>query len=90
MQTLTGRNFFHSPGLVKGLRSEQSVLVANNAKPAKVATKAGMRPRRTRAQLEREVLKICPKASPNVDFTSALKAFPPIVPVLNGVGTPLS
>ena len=73
MKTLTTREFFHSPGLVKALRSGQSILVTDNGKPALVVTKAGKRPRRTRAQLEREARDICPAATPKVDFTSALR-----------------
>jgi hypothetical protein len=72
MKTLTTREFFHSPWLVKALRSGQSVLVTENGKPALVVTKAGKRPRRTRVQLEGEAREICPEATPKVNFTSAL------------------
>src|SRR6266851_1146553 len=72
MKTLTTREFFHSPGLVKALRSGHSILVTENGKPALVVTKVGKRPRRTRAQLEREAKEICPEPTPKVDFTSAL------------------
>ena len=73
MKTLTTREFFHSPGLVKGLRSGQSILVTDNGKPALVVTKAGERPRKTRAELEREAREVCPEATPKVNFTAALK-----------------
>lgn len=73
MKTLTTREFFRSPGLVKALRPGQSIVVTDNGKPALTVTKAGERPRRSRAQLERENRDICPAATPKVDFTAALK-----------------
>ena len=73
MKTLTTREFFHSPGLVKGIRAGQSIVVTDNGKPALIVTKAGKRPRKTRAELEREAGEICPKANPIVNFTAALK-----------------
>lgn len=73
MKTLTTREFFHSPGLMKALRPGQSVLVTDKGKPALTVTKAGGRPRKTRADLEREALEICPEARPKVNFTAALK-----------------
>src|SRR5205807_759211 len=73
MKTLTTREFFHSPSIVKALRSGESAVVTDNGKPALVVTKAGKRPRKTRADLEREAREICPKAYPKVNFTAALK-----------------
>ena len=73
MKTLTTREFFHSPGIVKALRSGQSVIVTDNGKPTLVVTKAGKRPRKTRADLEREAREICPVTRPKVNFTAALK-----------------
>jgi antitoxin (DNA-binding transcriptional repressor) of toxin-antitoxin stability system len=72
MKTLTTREFFHSPGLVKSLRPGQSVVVTDSGKPSLTVTKAGQRPRKTRADLEREAKEICPEASPKVNFTTAL------------------
>ena len=74
MKTLTTREFFHSPGLVKALRSGQSIVVTDNGKPALIVTKPGKRPRRSRADLEREAREISPQAKPKVNFTAALKA----------------
>ena len=73
MKTLTTREFFHFPGLVKALRPGQSIVVTDNGKPALTVTKAGERPRRSRAQWERENRDVCPTATPKVDFTAALK-----------------
>jgi antitoxin (DNA-binding transcriptional repressor) of toxin-antitoxin stability system len=73
MKTLTTREFFHSPGLVKALRPGQSILVTDNGKPALTVTKTGNRPRKSRADLEREALEICPDAKPKVNFTAALR-----------------
>lgn len=72
MKTLTTREFFHSPGIVKALRSGQSVVVTDNGQPALIVTKTGKRPRRTRQLLEREALEICPSPGPKVNFTAAL------------------
>ena len=74
MKTLTTREFFHSPGIVKALRSGQSVFVTDNGKPALMVTKAGKRPRKTRADLDREAREICPVPRPKVDFTEALNS----------------
>ncbi len=73
MKTLTTREFFHSPGIVKSLRAGQSVIVTDNGKPALVVTKAGKRPRRSRADLEREARAICAANHPKVNFTAVLK-----------------
>jgi antitoxin (DNA-binding transcriptional repressor) of toxin-antitoxin stability system len=73
MKTLTTREFFHSPGLMKSLQSGQSVVVTDHGKSALLVTKAARRPRRKRIQLEREALEICPEPNSKVNFTSALK-----------------
>jgi antitoxin (DNA-binding transcriptional repressor) of toxin-antitoxin stability system len=74
IKTLTTREFFHAPGLIKALRSGQSIVVTDNGKPALIVTKPGKRRRRSRANLEREAREICPQAKPKVNFTEALKA----------------
>ena len=56
MKTMTTREFFHTPGLIKTLRPGQSVVVTDNGKPSLVVTKPGRRPRKTLADLEREAL----------------------------------
>jgi len=73
MKTLTTREFFHSPGLVKGLRAGESFVVTDNGRPALLVTKAGKRPRRTRAELDRLAAEICPDTKPGVNFTAVLK-----------------
>jgi hypothetical protein len=73
MKTLTTREFFHSPGLTKALRPGQAFVVTDNGKPSFTVTKAGQRPRRTRADLEREARLICPQDRPKVNFTAAMK-----------------
>ncbi len=73
MKTVTTREFFHAPGLVKSLRPGQSLIVTDNGAPAFTVTKVGKRPRKTRADLEREAREICPDDGPKVDFTAALK-----------------
>ncbi len=73
MKTITTREFFHSPGLVKALRPGQSIIVTDNGRPALKVTKAGQRPRKTRADLEREAAEICPRLKPKVNFAAALR-----------------
>lgn len=70
---MTTREFFHSPGIVKALRSGQSVVVTDNGEPALIVTKAGKRPRRSRADLQRENREIFPQARPKWNLTQALK-----------------
>lgn len=73
MKTMTTREFFHSPGIVKALRSGQSVIVTDNGKPALVVTKSGQRPRRSRVDLERENLEIFPDERPKWNLTEVLR-----------------
>jgi hypothetical protein len=73
MKTLSTREFFHSPGLVKSLHPGQSLVVTDNGASAFTVTKAGKRPRKTRAELEREAREISPRATPRVNFTEAIR-----------------
>ena len=73
MKTMTTREFFHSPGISKSMRPGQSILVTDNGRPALMVTKAGQRPRKTRADLERDALEICPVDRPKVNFTEAIR-----------------
>ena len=73
MKTMTTREFFHSPGLVKSLRPGQSMIVTDNGKPAMTVTKAGQRPRRTREELEREAHEIFPGRRPKINFTALIQ-----------------
>jgi PHD/YefM family antitoxin component YafN of YafNO toxin-antitoxin module len=54
MKTLTIREFFHSPSLVKALSPGQSLLVTSNGKPELIVTKAERRPRKTAEQWQKE------------------------------------
>jgi antitoxin (DNA-binding transcriptional repressor) of toxin-antitoxin stability system len=72
MKRITTREFLHGPGLVKTMKAGQNLLVTDKGKPSFLITKVGARPRKTRADLEREVLEICPKPRPKVNFTAAL------------------
>lgn len=73
VKTLTTREFFHSPGLVKSLRPGQSLVVTDNGKPAMTVTKAGKRPRKTMADLEREAREICPDDRGKLDLVGAIR-----------------
>src|SRR5260370_13497916 len=73
VKTMTTREFFHSPGIVKALRSGQSVVVTDNGKPALIVTKAGQRPRRSLADLEKENREIFPDERSRWSLTRPLK-----------------
>ena len=73
MKTMTTREFFHTPGLVKALRPGESVTVTDKGTASFTVTKPGSRSPRTRADLEREALEICPEARPIVNFTAVLR-----------------
>jgi hypothetical protein len=72
MKTVTIREFYHSLAL-NTLRSGQSLIVTDKIKTKFIVTKPGKPQRKTRADLEREALEICPKATPRVNFTEALR-----------------
>jgi hypothetical protein len=74
MKTITAREFFHWPSTVKALHAGQSLAVTDNGVPSFIVTKAGRRPRRTLADLEREAREVCPQPRKHkVDFTSAIR-----------------
>ncbi len=58
MKSLTMREFFHSPSLVKSLHAGQSLVVTSRGKPDLLVTKAGGRRKRTAAELRREARKL--------------------------------
>lgn len=74
MKTITSREFYHTPALVNALPPGKSLVVSDNGKPKFIVTKAGKRPRRTAADLEREARDIFPGERPQVDLTAALKS----------------
>ncbi|SPE56577.1 hypothetical protein SBV1_2450014 [Verrucomicrobia bacterium] len=73
MKTLTTREFYHSPGVLKALRPGQSVLVTDKGKPALIVTKAGRRPIKTAADLRREAKELFPDPRPPVNFTAIMR-----------------
>ena len=73
MKTVTTREFFHAPGLVKGLRPGQSLLVTDHGAPHFTVTKAGNRPVKTAGDLHREAKEIFGGNRPKVNFTSLIK-----------------
>jgi hypothetical protein len=73
MKTVTSREFFHMPDLVKSLRPGQALLVTDDGKLSFTLTKAKTRGRRTREDLEREAREISPAGRPKVNFTAASK-----------------
>jgi hypothetical protein len=73
MKTMTTREFFHSPGLMKALRPGQSVTVTDNGEPAFTVTRAGKRRIKTVEDLRREAKEIFPDVRPKVNFTEIMK-----------------
>ena len=73
MKTLTIREFFHSPALVKSLHAGQTLVVTANGKPDLIVTKAGSRPRKTAAELQREARKLLVKPGKKVDTVPVLR-----------------
>jgi antitoxin (DNA-binding transcriptional repressor) of toxin-antitoxin stability system len=73
VKTITTREFYHSPGIVKGLRAGQSVVVTDNGRVSFTVVKAGQRPKKTAADLRREAHAISPKKRPKLNFTAWLK-----------------
>lgn len=72
MKTITTREFFHSPGLVSSLHAGQSLVVTDNGKPNFVVTKAGNRPRKTLADLNREARSHFKRKLPKTDYVQYL------------------
>ena len=73
MKTITTREFFHAPGLVKALQPGQSMVVTDKGTPSFIVTKAGKRRRKTREDLEREAAEVSSRKGPRVNFTEAIK-----------------
>jgi hypothetical protein len=73
VKTITTREFFHAPSLVKSLQPGQSLVVTDKGTPAFTVTRAGKRRAKTRADLEREAAEICPTEGTKVNFTAAIK-----------------
>ena len=74
MKTVSAREFFHWPSTVKTLHPGQSLAVTDNGVPSFIVTKAGKRPRRALAELEREAREICPHPRKHkVNFTKAIR-----------------
>ncbi len=73
MKTVTTREFYHTPALVRGLRGGQSMLVTDNGTPAFVVTKAGKRSIKMADDLAREAAQICLPGRPKVDLTALMK-----------------
>ena len=73
MKTMSTREFFHTPGLVKTLKPGESLTVTDKGRASFTVTKPGPRRSRTRAEMEREAQEICPDPGPTVNFTAALR-----------------
>jgi len=68
MKTVSTRDFFHTPALVKGLQPGESIMVTAKGKPEFIVTKAGDRPRKPIEELDREAKAIKGKKFDVVEF----------------------
>jgi antitoxin (DNA-binding transcriptional repressor) of toxin-antitoxin stability system len=73
VKTITTREFFHTPALVRTLRPGQALIVTDKGAPSFTVTKAGARRLKSRQDLEREALEICPEAKQKVNFAEAIR-----------------
>ena len=73
MKTISTREFFHAPALVKSLQPGQSLIVTDNGNPNFTVTKAGTRSVKTAADLHRQAKEIFPGKRPKVNFTQAIR-----------------
>lgn len=58
MKTLSMREFFHSPALVRSLQPGQSMVVTSQGKPDLIVTKAAPRPRKSAKQWQDEARRL--------------------------------
>ena len=72
VKTLTMREFFHSPSLVKSLHPGQKLVVTANGKPDLIVTKAGDRPRKTAKEMQAEARALLSKPTGRKVDTVAL------------------
>jgi len=73
MKTVTSREFFHTPSVLKVLHPGQTLVVTDKGAASFTVTKVGKRPRRSRAELERRAKRISPSAGPRIDITQVLE-----------------
>jgi hypothetical protein len=72
MKTISAREFYHAPALITSLHAGQSLMVTDNGRPNFIVTKAGRRPRKTVADLEREAREIIPRKAPKTNYAKYL------------------
>lgn len=73
MKSLTMREFFHSPSLVKSLHAGQSLVVTSRGKPDIVVTKAGRRQKRTAEELRQEARALLSKPGKKVNTVALIR-----------------
>ncbi|PWU16711.1 MAG: hypothetical protein C5B50_13005 [Verrucomicrobia bacterium] len=73
MKTLSTREFFKSPLVVKQLHPGQSFAVTDNGKPSFTVTKAGKRPHRTKEELLRRSRAIFKRKGVKFDVNKAIR-----------------
>jgi hypothetical protein len=73
MKTLTMREFFHSPALTRSLHPGQTLVVTSHGKPDLLVSKAGRRPRKTAAELQKEAKALLSKPGRKVDTVALLR-----------------
>jgi hypothetical protein len=73
VKTLTMRELFHSPALVRSLHPGQTLVVTSKGKPELMVTKAGRRQHKTAEELRREAKALLSKPGKKVDTIAVLR-----------------
>ncbi len=73
MKTLTMREFFHSPALTRSLHPGQTLVVTSHGKADLLVSKAGRRPVKTAAELQKEAKALLSKPGRKVDTAALLR-----------------
>jgi hypothetical protein len=73
MKSLTIREFFHSPALVKSLHPGQSLLVTSRGKPDLVVTKAGQHRNQSAEELRQQAKALLSKPGRKVNTVELIR-----------------
>jgi hypothetical protein len=73
MKSVTSREFFLTPSVVKVLHPGQTLVVTDRGRAAFTVTKTGKRQRRSRAELERKAKRVAASAGPKIDIVEVLR-----------------
>jgi len=69
MKTITAKEFFHTPSMLRRSYPGQTLVVTDNGKPSVTVSKVGRRPRLSRAELAKRAIDT--KSGKKFDFVAA-------------------